>query len=167
MRASLKRQPTRVYPRGAPFAAIIPGDGVAEQVFTTGIQSFLCAPARFGGRQCLSRWHLLLVSAAVCRGSRAEHCLQGQVRHPPLLARCHMCTSAVYTARRIVLIRQPRAAAQELVQHGDHRARAVDLVPQRASVHCHAPCVRAHPTAGSRELHALVRAAAEAWLTRP
>jgi len=35
-----------VYPRGAPFAAIIPGDGVAEQVFTTGIQSFLCAPTR-------------------------------------------------------------------------------------------------------------------------
>ena len=46
VRASLKRPPTRVYPRGAPFGAIIPGDGVAEQVFTTGIQSFLCAPAR-------------------------------------------------------------------------------------------------------------------------
>ncbi|KAK9832096.1 hypothetical protein WJX81_006611 [Elliptochloris bilobata] len=41
LRARLKRRPAHVYPRGAPFGAIIPGDGVAEQVFTTGISSFL------------------------------------------------------------------------------------------------------------------------------
>ena len=42
-----------MYPRGAPFAAVIPGDGVAEQVFTTGIQSFLCGPLACAGKPLL------------------------------------------------------------------------------------------------------------------
>ena len=29
---------------GSKFAALIPGDGVAEQVITSGLSSFLCAP---------------------------------------------------------------------------------------------------------------------------
>lgn len=31
-----------VFPRAAPFAAVIPGDSAVEQVLTTGFSSFLC-----------------------------------------------------------------------------------------------------------------------------
>ena len=37
---------TSVSFRGTPFAAAIPGDGVVEQVFTTGISSFLYVVSR-------------------------------------------------------------------------------------------------------------------------
>lgn len=41
VRASLARRPQRVFPRAAPFAAVIPGNSAVEQVLTTGFSSFL------------------------------------------------------------------------------------------------------------------------------
>ncbi|CAL8465128.1 g4663 [Coccomyxa elongata] len=41
VRAHLRRKPQVVFPRAAPFAAVIPGDSAVEQVLTTGFSSFL------------------------------------------------------------------------------------------------------------------------------
>ena len=46
---------------------------------------------------------------------------------------------------QVVIIMHDVRAVQEPVQHGDYRARAADLVSQRAGLYRHAACVRPLP----------------------
>lgn len=198
LRASLKRRPTRVFPRGAPFGAIIPGDGVAEQVFTTGISSFLCAPARNvavvarAAKQCIAltsntlRPRTLVVVLTSAARPKYMHSVQGaplpdpEVAHKVMEQACcaatrqpagMLCTSALDCEQpatepvlaslpvnyQVVITMHDVRAVQEPVQHGDYRARAADLVSQRAGLYRHAACVRPLATLPASSSHCIVR----------